>query len=246
MNCRDTGSPSVQLGFRHVHHGSASGSLYAVAFDAAPNGIVITDPNQPDTPIVAINAAFTAITGYGGEEAIGRNCRFLQGPDTDPAAVSRLAVAIRDGREIQETLLNYCQDGTPFWSEVQIVPGRDSSGVLTHFVGYIEDVSARRWGSHAWARLDSIVQASGDAIIVTTLAGTVYRLERCRRADVWLRARGDRRTLYRQTCAPGASGGSRGIPGPGPWWRPGQGSGDHTADQGRPPHRRFNNTCPGA
>lgn len=148
-------------------------SLYAAAFDSAPNGIVIADPNQPDTPIVATNAAFTTITGYRREEAIGRNCRFLQGPGTDLTAVSRLAAAIRDGREIRETLLNYRQDGTPFWNEVQIVPSRNPSGVLTHFVGYIEDVSARRWGNQAWARLDSIVQASGDAIIVTTLTGTV-------------------------------------------------------------------------
>jgi PAS domain S-box-containing protein len=148
-------------------------SLWAVAFDAAPHGIVITDPNQPDMPIIAINAAFTTITGYHQEEAIGRNSRFLQGPETDPAAVARLAAAIRNGQAITETLLNYRQDGTPFWNEVQIVPSRDPSGVLFHFVGYIEDVSARRWGNHAWARLDSIVQASGDAIIVTTLGGTV-------------------------------------------------------------------------
>ncbi len=87
------------------------------------SGIVITDPTLPDHPIVDINPAFARLTGYARDEVIGRNCRFLQGPDTDPAAVKRLREAITHGRDTVETLLNYRRDGTPFWNNLSLAAG---------------------------------------------------------------------------------------------------------------------------
>jgi PAS domain S-box-containing protein len=113
------------------------------ALDATQNGMLITNPTLPDNPIVDVNPAFTAVTGYSRREVLGRNCRLLQGPATDPEAVRRLREAIADGRDITETLLNYRKDGTPFWNELSVAAVRDKSGVLTHFVGVQTDVSER-------------------------------------------------------------------------------------------------------
>jgi PAS domain S-box-containing protein len=113
------------------------------ALDAAQSGVVITDPTLPDHPIVDINPAFARLTGYAREEVIGRNCRFLQGPDTDPETVRRLAEAIAHGRDTIETLLNYRRDGTPFWNNLSLAAVHDASGALTHFVGVLNDVTDR-------------------------------------------------------------------------------------------------------
>ncbi|NJO52672.1 MAG: PAS domain-containing protein, partial [Leptolyngbyaceae cyanobacterium RM2_2_4] len=95
---------------------------------ATSEGILITDPNQPDNPIVYANPAFSRITGYQPEEIIGRNCRFLQGAETDPEAVAQLRRAIQQRREIRTTLLNYRKDGQPFWNELKISPVLSEAG----------------------------------------------------------------------------------------------------------------------
>ena len=114
------------------------------AIRAATQGLVITDPNRPDNPIVYVSPGFERITGYLSEEVIGRNCRFLQGRDTDPSAETRMHEAIRTGEACTVELLNYRKDGTPFWNELSISPVRDATGSLTHFVGVQTDVTARR------------------------------------------------------------------------------------------------------
>ncbi len=114
------------------------------AIAAAPNGIVIGDPRQPDCPIVYANEAFLQMTGYTEAEVLGRNCRFLQGTDTDPAAVWELREAVRDERPCQVLLLNNRKDGTAFWNELTVSPVRDARGVLTHFVGVQTDVTAQQ------------------------------------------------------------------------------------------------------
>ena len=98
-------------------------------------GVVVTDPSQPDNPIVWTNEAFVTITGFTTEQATGRNCRFLQGPGTDREAVARIRQAIVDRRAISETLLNYRSDGRPFWNQLQVTPVLDEDGKLSHFVG---------------------------------------------------------------------------------------------------------------
>ena len=111
---------------------------------AVSQGIIITDPNKPDNPIVYGNPGFLQLTGYESGEIIGRNCRFLQGEGTDKAVVARIRDAIREGRFCKEELRNYRKDGTPFWIELSLAPVTDDYGKLTHFVGVQTDVTQRR------------------------------------------------------------------------------------------------------
>jgi PAS domain S-box-containing protein len=111
--------------------------------DEAPIGITVTDPTLPDNPIVYANEQFSRLTGYPILESLGRNHRFLQGPDTDPAAVETLASAVEDHRSVSVELVNYRDSGEPFWSRVQIAPlTRD--GELSYYVGFQIDVTERK------------------------------------------------------------------------------------------------------
>jgi PAS domain S-box-containing protein len=111
------------------------------AVAASSNGILITDPNLPDNPVVYVNPAFERTTGYSMEEAIGRNCRFLQGEDRDQPALEELRAAIREGRECRAVLRNYRRDGTPFWNELYVSPVHNEEGRLINFVGVQNDVT---------------------------------------------------------------------------------------------------------
>ncbi|MFL5992488.1 MAG: SpoIIE family protein phosphatase [Rubrobacteraceae bacterium] len=111
------------------------------AVAASSNGIVITDPTLPDNPIVYVNPAFEKTTGYTVEEAIGRNCRFLQGEDRDQPAIEELRACIREGQECRVVLRNYRSDGTRFWNELYVSPVHDDAGNLTNFVGVQNDVT---------------------------------------------------------------------------------------------------------
>jgi PAS domain S-box-containing protein len=104
---------------------------------------VIGDPRLPDCPLVYVNPAFLRMTGYAAEEVLGRNCRFLQGPRTDPAAVARLREAIAACRPITIELLNHRKDGRPFVNELHVGPVFDEAGRLTAFVGIQHDVTER-------------------------------------------------------------------------------------------------------
>jgi len=114
------------------------------AIQAATQGLVITDPAQPDNPLTYVSPGFERMTGYSSGEVLGRNCRFLQGKDTDSTAAARLHEAILAGVTGSVELLNYRKDGTPFWNELSISPIRDANGRLTHFVGVLADVTQRR------------------------------------------------------------------------------------------------------
>src|SRR5438046_4389578 len=97
--------------------------------------ILITDPHQPDNPIIYVNPAFERLTGYGAADALGRNCRFLQGADTDPSAVAEIRQALKEERGLRVELLNYRKDGNSFWNDLTISPLRDATGRVTHYVG---------------------------------------------------------------------------------------------------------------
>jgi len=110
---------------------------------ATGSGVVVTDPVRPDNPVVYCNPAFERITGYARAEALGRNCRFLQGPDTDPDTVAAIRTCVAERRECQVTLLNYRQDGTPFWNDLTVSPVTDAAERLLYFVSVQNDVTAR-------------------------------------------------------------------------------------------------------
>jgi PAS domain S-box-containing protein len=105
------------------------------AIESSPNAILVTDCRQPDQPIVYVNPAFERLTGYSRAEVIGRNPRFLHGPDGDQSELQALRLAVKEGRECKARLRNYRKDGTMYWNELTIAPMRNSSGEVTHFVG---------------------------------------------------------------------------------------------------------------
>lgn len=119
------------------------------ALDVAAEGVTIADARQPDRPLIYANQGFTRITGYSVSEVTGRNCRFLQGPHTDPGAARDIREAIQAERECVVEILNYRKDGSTFWNRLSITPVRDESGRATHFIGVQSDVTARRLAEDA-------------------------------------------------------------------------------------------------
>src|SRR5918999_322381 len=130
------------------------------AVAASANGIVITDPKLPDNPIVYVNPAFERISGYGAEEIMGRNCRFLQGDERDQPALEELRTALREEREGRVVLRNYRKDGEPFWNELYVSPVHDDEGRLTNFVGVQNDITERR-------RIEEILRESEERFRAT-------------------------------------------------------------------------------
>ena len=114
------------------------------AIDEAAVGISLADMQRPDEPLVYINEGFERLTGYAASAVLGRNCRFLQGEQTDPEAVASLREAIGDETTASVELVNYRRDGTPFWNRVQLSPVFDDDGRLTHYLGFQNDVTERK------------------------------------------------------------------------------------------------------
>ncbi|AFZ17045.1 adenylate/guanylate cyclase domain-containing protein [Allocoleopsis franciscana] len=119
------------------------------AIAASSDGIVIADARKPDMPITYVNPAFERLTGYQAEEVVGRNCRFLQGKDTDQPALNELREAIREGKGCKVILSNYRKNGTLFWNELSVSPIYDAEGNLTHFVGIQSDITERKVAQEA-------------------------------------------------------------------------------------------------
>jgi len=115
-----------------------------LGIEASPNGILMVDAREPDLPVVYVNRAFTEITGYSREEAIGRNCRFLQGPESDPGSIEKMRVGLRKQSDVDVILRNYRKDGTPFWNQLRISPVFNDAGVCTHFVGVQQDITHQK------------------------------------------------------------------------------------------------------
>lgn len=111
--------------------------------------MILTDPNIADNPIVFANKAFLDLTGYEETEVLGRNCRFLQGPQTDRERVADLRSAVANRQSIALEILNYKRDGTPFWNAVFIGPVYDTGGKLLHFFASQLDVTRRRESEQA-------------------------------------------------------------------------------------------------
>jgi len=122
-------------------------SQQAAAIFHLNSGVLVTDPNLPDSPIVFANPGFHEMTGYPADKIIGRNCRLLQGPETDKGTIARMREAIAARRNFQGEILNYRKDGTPFWNELTISPVFDSAGQLINFVGLQTDVTERKRSS---------------------------------------------------------------------------------------------------
>ncbi len=118
--------------------------MTTAALAKLPLALVLTNPHLPDNPIVYANQAFARITRYTVEAVVGRNCRFLQGPDTDPDASGLIGAALRDERDITIDILNYRADGTTFLNRLMITPLYDAGGQLQCFLGVQRDLSEGR------------------------------------------------------------------------------------------------------
>jgi len=127
-------------------------SILAAAVANTTAGVLISDPNQRDNPLIFVNRAFTHLTGYSDTEAIGRSSRFLEGPKTDPLAVATIQAALADVKPIRAEILTYRKDGTTFWNDLSITPVYDERGLLVYWVGIQNDVSEQKLASLALKR----------------------------------------------------------------------------------------------
>ena len=116
------------------------GGLTPALLDSLNLPLVVTDPTRPDNPITFVSTAFQRIMGYGADEVLGRNCRFLQGPDTCPEAVGKMRRAIKAGVSETVDLLNYRKSGEPFINRVLISPLYDGHGEVAAFLGVQQEV----------------------------------------------------------------------------------------------------------
>ena len=147
------------LGNPGMHHWQASfidgpslnerGNIFFAAVEMTRMPMLVTDPNQQDNPIVFVNNAFLDLTGYGEQDVIGRNCRMLQGPETDQRTIAEVRQAIREQRAVTVDILNYKADGKPFWNALFIGPIYDQHGKLLYFFASQMDITERRMSQEA-------------------------------------------------------------------------------------------------
>jgi PAS domain S-box-containing protein len=146
------------------------------ALERSGLSVVATNPRLPDNPIVFVNEAFSRTTGYSAEQAVGRNCRFLQPPDADEEVILQLREAVKDGRAVSVELLNQRKDGDLFWNHLFIAPVNDGNGNLLFFLSTQVDVTRM----HQADEMRSALQASKQELDQTnerlretlTIAGT--------------------------------------------------------------------------
>ena len=119
------------------------GDPFAAAVRATRMAMIITDPRQADNPIVFVNDAFLRMSGYGRDEVMGRNCRFLQGPETDHGAVALIRDAVTGKHDISIDILNYRKDGTAFWNALYLSPVVNEAGEVLFFFASQLDVTDR-------------------------------------------------------------------------------------------------------
>jgi PAS domain S-box-containing protein len=129
--------------------------------DTCINGVTLSDPDQPDNPIVYANEAFELITGYSSDEILGRNCRFLQGEDRDQPEIERIREALRERKPVTVTLRNYRKDGALFYNQFSIRPLFDPQGRLIYYLGIQYDVTEKVRAEEELRRLNALLAAAG-------------------------------------------------------------------------------------
>jgi len=156
-------------------------ALLASAVQITSLGVTISDATALDLPLIYVNHAFEEATGYRSPEVLGRKCRFLQGPGTDPEVVRGLREAVRDGREHVAVLRNYRKDGQGWWNELRLSPVRDNAGRVTHYFGFQNDVTARVTAEQEVTRLayhDQLTDLPNRLQLLQTLHEEVTRAGR--------------------------------------------------------------------
>jgi diguanylate cyclase (GGDEF)-like protein/PAS domain S-box-containing protein len=140
--------------------------------------IVVVDAQADGLPISWVSPGFELLTGYSATEVVGRNAQLLQGPDTDPRAISLLTEAIAAGRDAYVTLLNYRADGTPFWNELAVAPQRDAEGAIVRWLGTQRDVTDRMRANarlHELAYYDALTGLANRSALHDELRSSMHR-----------------------------------------------------------------------
>jgi len=169
---------------------AGEGEIFLSAVEQAGLPMLVTDPRQADNPIVFANAAFLRMAGYRAEEVLGRNCRFMQGPETDAGSIRDLRRAVHERVPVTVELLNYRRDGTPFWNALFVSPVFGGDGELLYFFGSQLDVTGQRATEAALRRsqkLEAVGQlTSGIAHdfnnLLMVVAGNVELMEKAEEA----------------------------------------------------------------
>lgn len=130
--------------------------LLEAMLDGSQVGTIVTDPAKPDNPIIYGNHTFTEMTGYSHEEILGRNCRFLQGPDTATDAVDQIRKAIENEEKTTVILRNYRKDGTPFWNRLAIAPVIVKEKL--YFIGTQTDITVEQMQEEAITAHESEIE----------------------------------------------------------------------------------------
>lgn len=148
------GSSFNPLGNPGVKHWQASyiarpgleerGNIFFAAVEMTRMPMLVTDPNQEDNPIIFVNRAFLDLTSYEEEQVLGRNCRLLQGAETNRDTVAEIRNALKEQRAVAVDILNYKADGTPFWNALFIGPIFDRDGNLLYYFASQLDITRRR------------------------------------------------------------------------------------------------------
>jgi PAS domain S-box-containing protein len=161
---------SRTLAFRRIE---TALQLLERGIGAVTEGVVIADIESEDQPIAYVNRAFSTITGYAPEEAIGRNCRFLQGEETETAATESIREAIRARQPVEVEILNYRKSGEPFWNALSLAPITDRDGRVTHYAGIQRDVTEDHRTRQRIDILAAAVDAAPSAVVVTDDQSTI-------------------------------------------------------------------------
>ena len=166
--------------------GHGSNDIFYAAVQMSRMPMILSDPHQDDCPIIFCNRAFEKLTGYGQDDIVGHNCRFLQGKDTDPETVDRIRTAIRKREDVHEEVFNYRKDGSGFWNALYISPVFGTAGELLYFFASQLDVTRRHEAEAVLQqaqRLETLgAMASGVAHefnnLMTVVLGSLAQLER--------------------------------------------------------------------
>lgn len=155
VHAADSGATAIQ------DHKS---DIFFAAIETTRMPMLVTDPRQHDNPIVFANRAFISMSGYSAEDVLGRNCRFLQGPETNRDTIAEIRQAIEERREVTTEILNYRKDGSTFWNALFVSPVYDEHGNLVYFFASQLDVSRRRDAESALSRsqrMEALGQLTG-------------------------------------------------------------------------------------
>ncbi|WP_394296875.1 PAS domain-containing protein [Natronomonas moolapensis] len=141
--------------------------------DQAPVGITVVDVTLDHEPLIYINDGFIDMTGYSRNEALGRNCRFLQGEETRDEPVARMRAAIDAEQPVTVELRNYRKDGTEFWNRIRLSPVENNDGTVTRYLGFQENISEMKAHQKELLLFETYAEQADSVLFITDADGTI-------------------------------------------------------------------------